>query len=155
MAGDCGLGCAALSFVGPISSSPLMARELRAFAASRPIRRARAAHAHEIWALRGCLGGALRAVLGRGLGVAGGREEIALGCHEILFSPIKRLQRARAAGDDGMTGWKDIPSDDGVPLEAWNIPAEGDKRNKPVVFNDSWPMCHAGFPSHSACRGHA
>jgi hypothetical protein len=28
-----------------------------------------------------------------------------------------------------------MPSDDGVPLEAWNIPAEGDKSNKPVVFN--------------------
>jgi hypothetical protein len=33
-----------------------------------------------------------------------------------------------AAGEYGMTGWKDMPSDDGVVLGAGNIPAEGQKQ---------------------------
>lgn len=52
--------------------------------------------------------------------------------------------------DYGMTGWKDlvIPSDDGVPLEAWYIPAKGGGSNKLIIFNHALPMCRAGFPGH-------
>ncbi len=52
--------------------------------------------------------------------------------------------------DYGMTGWHDlvIPSDDGVPLEAWYIPAKGGESNKLVIFNHALPMCRAGFPGH-------
>ena len=52
--------------------------------------------------------------------------------------------------DYGMTGWYDlvIPSDDGVPLEAWYIPAKGGESNKLVIFNHALPMCRAGFPGH-------
>jgi hypothetical protein len=50
----------------------------------------------------------------------------------------------------GMTGWKDlvIPSDDGIPLEAWYIPAKGGESNKLIIFNHALPMCRAGFPGH-------
>ncbi len=52
--------------------------------------------------------------------------------------------------DHGMTGWQDlvIPSDDGIPLEAWYIPAKGGESNKLVIFNHALPMCRAGFPGH-------
>lgn len=50
----------------------------------------------------------------------------------------------------GMEGWHDlsIPSDDGVPLEAWYIPARGGESNKLVIFNHALPMCRAGYPGH-------
>jgi pimeloyl-ACP methyl ester carboxylesterase len=49
-----------------------------------------------------------------------------------------------------MTGWRDIyfPSDDGIPLEGWYIPAKGGESDKLVVFNHALPMCRAGFPGH-------
>ncbi|PSJ81163.1 alpha/beta hydrolase [Neisseria iguanae] len=49
----------------------------------------------------------------------------------------------------GMTfeNWM-IPSLDGVPLEAWYIPAKGGESNKLVIFNHALPMCRAGFPGH-------
>lgn len=52
--------------------------------------------------------------------------------------------------DHGMTEWDDltIPSDDGVPLEAWYIPARGGQSDKLVIFNHALPMCRAGFPGH-------
>ena len=52
--------------------------------------------------------------------------------------------------DYGITGWKDlvIPSDDGIPLEAWYIPARGGESDKLVIFNHALPMCRAGFPGH-------
>lgn len=52
--------------------------------------------------------------------------------------------------DYGMTGWSDlvISSDDGVPLEAWYIPAKGGDSNKLIIFNHALPMCRAGFPGH-------
>lgn len=52
--------------------------------------------------------------------------------------------------DYGMVGWTDltIPSDDGVPLESWYIPAKGDESDKLVIFNHALPMCRAGFPGH-------
>ena len=40
-----------------------------------------------------------------------------------------------------------IPSDDGVPLEAWYIPAK-EKSSKLVIFNHALPMCRSGFPGH-------
>ncbi|MGX2975758.1 alpha/beta hydrolase family protein [Ursidibacter arcticus] len=40
-----------------------------------------------------------------------------------------------------------ILSDDGVPLEAWYIPAK-EKSDKLVIFNHALPMCRAGFPGH-------
>jgi uncharacterized protein len=52
--------------------------------------------------------------------------------------------------DHGMTEWDDltIPSDDGVPLEAWFIPAKGGQSDKLIIFNHALPMCRAGFPGH-------
>lgn len=52
--------------------------------------------------------------------------------------------------DHGMNEWEDlvIPSDDGVPLEAWYIPARGGESNRLVIFNHALPMCRAGFPGH-------
>lgn len=52
--------------------------------------------------------------------------------------------------DYGLQGWHDlvIPSDDGVPLEAWYIPAKGGHSDKLVIFNHALPMCRAGFPGH-------
>jgi len=49
-----------------------------------------------------------------------------------------------------MTKWDDlvIPSDDGVPLEAWYIPAKGEPSDKLIIFNHPLPMCRAGFPGH-------
>lgn len=41
-----------------------------------------------------------------------------------------------------------IPSDDGVPLEAWYIPAKGGQSDKLVIFNHASPMCRSGFPGH-------
>lgn len=41
-----------------------------------------------------------------------------------------------------------IPSDDGVPLEAWYIPAKGGPSDKLVIFNHALPMCRSGFPGH-------
>lgn len=41
-----------------------------------------------------------------------------------------------------------ISSDDGVPLEAWYIPAKGGESDKLVIFNHALPMCRAGFPGH-------
>lgn len=40
-----------------------------------------------------------------------------------------------------------IPSDDGVSLEAWYIPAK-EKSDKLIIFNHALPMCRAGFPGH-------
>lgn len=50
----------------------------------------------------------------------------------------------------GMRDWHDlsIPSDDGTPLEAWYIPANGGESGKLVIFNHALPMCRAGFPGH-------
>ncbi|MCD0459542.1 alpha/beta hydrolase family protein [Roseiconus lacunae] len=50
----------------------------------------------------------------------------------------------------GMKGWHDlsIPSDDGTPLEAWYIPANGGESDKLIIFNHALPMCRAGFPGH-------
>lgn len=52
--------------------------------------------------------------------------------------------------DYGMKGWHDltISSDDGTPLEAWYIPANGGESNKLIIFNHALPMCRAGFPGH-------
>lgn len=41
-----------------------------------------------------------------------------------------------------------IPSDDGVPLEGWYIPAKN-KSNKLIIFNHALPMCRSGYPGHS------
>ncbi|MDO5356939.1 MAG: alpha/beta hydrolase [Conchiformibius sp.] len=40
-----------------------------------------------------------------------------------------------------------IPSADGVPLEAWYIPAK-QPSNKLIIFNHALPMCRSGFPGH-------
>lgn len=52
--------------------------------------------------------------------------------------------------DHGMKEWEElvIPSDDGVPLEAWYIPAKGEPSDKLIIFNHALPMCRAGFPGH-------
>lgn len=70
-----------------------------------------------------------------------GLAEIVRPLRSVLF---------KTPDDHGMTGWKDlvIPSDDGTPLEAWYIPAQGGESNKLVIFNHALPMCRAGFPGH-------
>lgn len=52
--------------------------------------------------------------------------------------------------DQRMTDWRTltIPSADGIPLEAWYIPAAGGESDRLVVFNHALPMCRAGFPGH-------
>ncbi|MDR4494498.1 MAG: hypothetical protein R3B74_08755 [Nitrospirales bacterium] len=52
--------------------------------------------------------------------------------------------------DYGMTGWKDlvIPSD-GIPLEAWYIPAKAGPSDKLVIFNHALPMCRRGLSGTS------
>ena len=41
-----------------------------------------------------------------------------------------------------------LPSDDGIPLEGWYIPAKGGESDKLIIFNHALPMCRAGFPGH-------
>lgn len=41
-----------------------------------------------------------------------------------------------------------ITSIDGVPLDAWYIPAKGGPSDKLVIFNHALPMFRAGFPGH-------
>ncbi|MEM1172175.1 MAG: alpha/beta hydrolase [Cyanobacteria bacterium P01_H01_bin.35] len=52
--------------------------------------------------------------------------------------------------DHGMNEWEDlvIPSNDGVPLEAWYIPAKGGESENLIIFNHALPMCRSGFPGH-------
>lgn len=52
--------------------------------------------------------------------------------------------------DYGMKNWENIffQSIDGVPLEAWYIPAKGNESNRLIIFNHALPMCRAGFQGH-------
>jgi hypothetical protein len=170
-----------------------MARELRAFVASRPIRRAWAAQYPRTRSGRAEAASAGLCAPSRAAILVwreGGEENRARTARESSWSPMTSGCSARAALSETSSlhtkpmGWddpgvrdspipalsapcearsttrqattvgKDMLSDDGVPLEAWNISAEGDKSNKPVVFNHSWPTCRKGFPGHSTSRGH-
>lgn len=66
-----------------------------------------------------------------------------------IVKPLRSVFH-KTPDDYGMTGWQDlyIASDDGVPLEAWYIPAKGGESKKLIVFNHALPMCRAGFPGH-------
>lgn len=66
-----------------------------------------------------------------------------------IVKPLRSVIH-KTPDDYGLTGWTDlvIPSDDGVPLEAWYIPAKGGESNKLIIFNHALPMCRAGFPGH-------
>ena len=56
-----------------------------------------------------------------------------------------------------MTGWNDlvIPSDDGIPLEAWYIPPRAGRATNWSFFNHALPMCRGVSldisVSHGAC----
>ena len=52
--------------------------------------------------------------------------------------------------DYGIENWEElvIPSEDGVPLEAWYMPAKGGESNNLIIFNHALPMCRSGFPGH-------
>lgn len=69
-----------------------------------------------------------------------------------LANIVKPLRSVlfKTPDDHGMTDWEDIyfPSDDGVPLEGWYIPAKGGESDKLIIFNHALPMCRAGFPGH-------
>jgi len=67
---------------------------------------------------------------------------------DIVKSPRSFI--FKTPDDHGMTEWRDIyfPSDDGLPLEGWYIPAKGRESNKLIIFNHALPMCRAGFPGH-------
>jgi alpha-beta hydrolase superfamily lysophospholipase len=56
----------------------------------------------------------------------------------------------KTPADHGMSTWETltIASDDGIPLEAWYIPAKGGESDKLVIFNHALPMCRAGYPGH-------
>jgi hypothetical protein len=45
-----------------------------------------------------------------------------------IVKPLRSVLH-KTPDDYGMTGWRDIyfPSDDGIPLEGWYIPAKGEK----------------------------
>jgi len=66
-----------------------------------------------------------------------------------ICKPLRSVLH-KSPDDYGMTGWRDIyfPSDDGIPLEGWYIPAKGGESDKLVIFNHALPMCRAGFPGH-------
>ncbi len=66
-----------------------------------------------------------------------------------IVKPLRSVLH-KTPDDYGMTGWRDIyfPSDDGVPLEGWYIPAKGGESDKLIIFNHALPMCRAGFPGH-------
>lgn len=66
-----------------------------------------------------------------------------------IVRPLRSVLH-KTPDDYGMTGWSDLyfPSDDGVPLEGWYIPAKGGESNKLIIFNHALPMCRAGFPGH-------
>jgi hypothetical protein len=66
-----------------------------------------------------------------------------------IVRPLRSVLH-KTPDDYGMTGWKDIyfPSDDGIPLEGWYIPAKGGESDKLIIFNHALPMCRAGFPGH-------
>lgn len=66
-----------------------------------------------------------------------------------IVRPIRSVLH-KTPDDYGMSGWRDIyfPSDDGVPLEGWYIPAKGGQSDKLIIFNHALPMCRAGFPGH-------
>jgi pimeloyl-ACP methyl ester carboxylesterase len=66
-----------------------------------------------------------------------------------IVKPLRSVLH-KTPDDHGMTGWRDVyfPSDDGIPLEGWYIPARGGESNKLVIFNHALPMCRAGFPGH-------
>jgi len=66
-----------------------------------------------------------------------------------ICKPLRSVLH-KTPDDYGMTGWRDIyfPSDDGIPLEGWYIPAKGGESDKLVIFNHALPMCRAGFPGH-------
>lgn len=66
-----------------------------------------------------------------------------------IVRPLRSVLH-KTPDDYGMMGWEDIyfPSDDGVPLEGWYIPAKGGESDKLIIFNHALPMCRAGFPGH-------
>jgi len=66
-----------------------------------------------------------------------------------IVRPLRSVLH-KTPDDHGMTDWREIyfPSDDGVPLEGWYIPAKGGESDRLVIFNHALPMCRAGFPGH-------
>lgn len=66
-----------------------------------------------------------------------------------IVKPLRSVLH-KTPDDYGMTGWQDLyfPSDDGIPLEGWYIPAKGGESNKLIIFNHALPMCRAGYPGH-------
>jgi hypothetical protein len=67
----------------------------------------------------------------------------------IVKSPRSFIHKT--PDDHGMTGRRDIyiPSDDGIPLEGWYIPAKGGESDKLIIFNHALPMRRAGFPANA------
>jgi hypothetical protein len=53
-----------------------------------------------------------------------------------IVKPLRSVLH-KTPDDHGMTGWRDMyfPSDDGIPLEGWYIPAKGGESDKLVTLN--------------------
>ncbi len=56
----------------------------------------------------------------------------------------------KTPADHGVDAWEDLyfPSADGVPLEAWYVPAVGGETDNLIIMNHPFPMSRSGFTGH-------
>ncbi len=68
----------------------------------------------------------------------------------FAVKPMFRTPVHKTPADHGIIDWEDVyfPSDDGVPLEAWYVPADGGETDKLIVMNHPMPMSRSGFTGH-------
>lgn len=68
----------------------------------------------------------------------------------FAVKPAFRTPVHKTPGDHGLREWEDIyfPSDDGVPLEGWYVPAEGGESDRLIIMNHPMPMSRSGFTGH-------
>lgn len=68
----------------------------------------------------------------------------------FAVKPAFRTPVHKTPADRGLSKWEDIyfPSDDGVPLEGWYVPAAGGESDTLIVMNHPMPMSRSGFTGH-------
>lgn len=68
----------------------------------------------------------------------------------FAVKPAFRTPVHKTPADHGLEAWEDIyfPSDDGVPLEGWYVPAAGGESDRLIVMNHPMPMSRSGFTGH-------
>ena len=68
----------------------------------------------------------------------------------FAVKPAFRTPIHKTPSDHGIERWEDIyfPSDDGVGLEGWYVPAVGGGSDKLIVMNHPMPMSRSGFTGH-------